>query len=528
MASPPSSQIKNWAVAVAVGFVLLSAAHVPDDDAVHGFPDHLYRSNPHQYACQPERLHLAQSTNVDAASGLINMTISFSIGYNTDSACRRAVPVVTYGRGFFPEGSVEATHPPLQFNYTSQKSNGIFHSDYIYHMELPDLQAGLQDYWYRIVLRLDHAPSSSVPSRAFLLTSRSLQVIGGRPVHSLVGETNVYRFLTPPLPNEPTHIALLGDLGQTVNSSKTLAHIWQETEKQSGSSTPPVSHLLIAGDMSYADSDPLRWNSWFDMMEPLFRSTPVHVAAGNHEIECDIETNAIFVPYETYFRNPNRIKPAHMRPISDAYRDTLWNKDCSAPSVFVGHYTYGNAFYSYTHGPVHIIVLNSYTYTIKGSKQYQWLVEELESRVDRNSTPWLMVSFHAPLYTTFVGHAEELEEVNMKKAMEPLFSEHHVNFVVSGHDHAYMRTHPLLSGKVVNASDGPVYLTLGAGGNREGHSAGFINEEPEEFVAFRTLHDFGFGSLTVYNATHAFFKWISDGLSKEGVDDQVWFVNPFV
>ena len=80
----------------------------------------------------------------------------------------------------------------------------------------------------------------------------------------------------------------------------------------------PTTLLLIAGDMAYADSDPLRWLSWFDLMVPLTRALPMHVAAGNHEIECDNATNEVFKQYEHYFHNPNRIAEAAVAQMNAA------------------------------------------------------------------------------------------------------------------------------------------------------------------------------------------------------------------
>jgi len=73
----------------------------------------------------------------------------------------------------------------------------------------------------------------------------------------------------------------------------------------------------------------------------------------------------------------------------------------------------------------------------------------------------------------------------------------------------------------------PVYLTLGAGGNREGHAQGYRNEsEPESWVAKRTLQDFGYGHLYLPNATHARFQWVRDNTSDMQFEDIVWFRNP--
>jgi hypothetical protein len=249
------------------------------------------------------------------------------------------------------------------------------------------------------------------------------------------------------------------------------------------------------------------------------------VAAGNHEIECDNVTNQIFVPYENWFRNPNRVADADIRPVEEDYRKTLWKGSCSTPSEFQGHYNYGNAFYSYQHGLVQIIVLSSYSDATVGSVQYEWLEQELQT-MDRKITPWLLVSFHAPLYTTFQGHVDELEAVNMKQAMEPLFVKYGVNIVVSGHDHGFMKSHSLAFGQVDPTGLSPIYLTLGAGGNREEHPPGYRHEEPEAWVAERNLQEYGYGHLFVSNATHALFDWVRDGTPVKLAQDQEWIYNP--
>jgi Calcineurin-like phosphoesterase len=417
---------------IVVGFVEASAQTKQDSFAEEeeaAFPAELYHSNQEpfrSFPCLPKRIHLAQATNVDD-DNLVSMTVSFSLDFAT---CRQGNPVVVYGHDLQPQGSVSGGKA-LQFNYTSDESDGLYQSDWIYHVEIPAIRAGLQKYWYRIIVELQTTTSLGMAPTS---THRSLRGSGGY----YLGETRTYTFLTPPLPGSPTTLALVGDIGQTGNSVRTLLDIFAaskvppNSDNDAHSNPPPVSQILIAGDLSYADSDPARWTSWMDLVEPLVRSTPMHVAAGNHEIECDTQTNAIFVPYEHWFRNPNRIAPAAMEPVTEEYKKTLWHHSCSAPSEFQGVYNYGNSFYSYQHGLVHIVVLNSYSDCRTGSVQYQWLESELRKRVDRSKTPWLLVAFHAPLYTTFLGHVNEVEALRMKAAMEPLFVEYGVNLIVSG------------------------------------------------------------------------------------------------
>jgi Iron/zinc purple acid phosphatase-like protein C len=131
-----------------------------------------------------------------------------------------------------------------------------------------------------------------------------------------------------------------------------------------------------------------------------------------------------------------------------------------------------------------------------------------------------------------------------------------VNLVISGHDHGYMRTHSIrpasstssttttndTANADVDASDNdsmdnaeidptglsPIYLTLGAAGNREHHAPGYRNPDAqEEWVVARDLCDYGYGHLHLKNATHARLRWIRDHVVPDSmtISDDVWIVN---
>lgn len=58
---------------------------------------------------------------------------------------------------------------------------------------------------------------------------------------------------------------------------------------------------------------------------------------------------------------------------------------------------------SFDVGGVHMVVLTPYAGYERDSKQYRWLQRDLAD-FDREVTPWLVVSFHAPWYNTLVAH----------------------------------------------------------------------------------------------------------------------------
>ena len=84
--------------------------------------------------------------------------------------------------------------------------------------------------------------------------------------------------------------------------------------------------------------------------------------------------------------------------------------------------------------------------------------------VDRSQTPWLIVQYHAPVYHTYYTHYKEQE--CFASIYEPLFLQFGVDVVLNGHVHAYERTHPVFQYQLNPC--GPIYLTIGDGGNIEG------------------------------------------------------------
>jgi hypothetical protein len=469
-----------------------------------------------------------------------------------------------------------------QYDTTSPITLERYSSDYIYHVALDDLE-GDSEYSYTISVQArssstrrcrimkrksyNHVSSSSNIRKnghlrgtstshgmalegdekdSILLVERRNLMNQPQPFTEMSARTRPVTFRTPPMDvsdsgeRTPVKFAIVGDLGQTYNSTVTMLNILsntmvqQQTQKNNNKGTDqilssnratqiPVSALLIAGDMSYANSIQPQWDNWFNLIQPIASRIPMMVAAGNHEIECDAETFVPFLAYENRFYMPNRIQEAEIDAVEERYRNGPWG--CATPSDFLGKYDYGNAYYSFDYGMIKTIVLSSYSDTRKGSIQYNWLIEELKS-VDRKKHPWLLVMMHTQFYTTFQAHNNEEQTTIMREAMEELFLVHGVNFVFSGHDHAYMRSKPMFRGQVVENGKAPIFI-VGEGGNREGHVKNYLHPDPEEWVAVRDKTVYGFGTLEVFNSTMAQWKWNMGGLVNDFSDD-VFFTNPYM
>lgn len=267
-------------------------------------------------------------------------------------------------------------------------------------------------------------------------------------------------------------MAVVGDVGQTNNSASTLQHI-------AAGASNMVMHL---GDISYADSDEPRWDSWAEQTQFLSSTLPYMVQVGNHENELV----GGFTAYAARFAMP-------------------------APASGTA-----NVWYSLNVAGVHWITLSNYHPFTSGSDQYNWLKSDLDS-IDRTTTPWVFVNTHAPWYNTNSAHQGDGEA--QRKSLEHLLYDAGVDAVFTGHVHAYERNHRAYN----NARNpkGPVYITIGDGGNREGLATKWLAQTPVS--AFRQA-TFGHGELVIVNATAAHWSWHTNPDAEQQTEDDVFFI----
>ncbi|TYH71778.1 hypothetical protein ES332_D05G208200v1 [Gossypium tomentosum] len=267
-------------------------------------------------------------------------------------------------------------------------------------------------------------------------------------------------FKTPPRtgPAVPYTFGLIGDLGQTHDSNVTLTHY--ESNPKKGKT------VLFLGDLSYSNDYPFhdntRWDTWGRFLERNAAYQPWIWTAGNHELDFapQLEETTPFKPYMHRYYVPYA---------SSHSTSPLW--------------------YSIKRGSAYLIVLSSYSAYGKSTPQYKWLRDELP-KVDRSTTPWLIVLMHCPIYTSNWHHFMEGETM-----------------------------------RVVLHQSAPVYITIGDGGNHDGPAIGMVEPQPS-FSAYREA-SFGHGIFDIKNRTHAYFSWHrnQDGYAVEA--DSFWFHNSY-
>lgn len=124
------------------------------------------------------------------------------------------------------------------------------------------------------------------------------------------------------------------------------------------------------------------------------------------------------------------------------FNATLGNHDDPNQRYYKPYNLGGKRYRTFKKGNVRFFVLDS---NYMDPEQVAWLKKELQA----SGSDWKIAYFHHPLYTT----ARRGPEVELRRVLEPIFVEHGVHVVFSGHEHVYERIKP---------QKGICYFTTGA------------------------------------------------------------------
>ncbi|KAJ6088418.1 acid phosphatase AphA [Penicillium sp. IBT 16267x] len=316
------------------------------------------------------------------------------------------------------------------------------------------------------------------------------------------------------------------------------------------------------------------WDTWQGWMNPITTRTPYMVLPGNHEAACaefgggkgmmaaylNLDEKETHLPESewdlTYYSCP----PSQRNFTAFNHRFHMpGGRKPSDGSV-------GNMWYSFDYGLAHFISLNSETdfpnspeqpfiADTKGKpvqpspnettstdsgpfgridnndylnrtayQQYQWLREDLAS-VDREVTPWVIISGHRPMYSSQVASYQE----DIREAFEDLFLEFGVDIYLSGHIHWYERMTPMGKNSTIvydsmmdnstyyaNPGVSMVHIVNGMAGNIESHSV--LSPDPRlPLTQVLNEIDYGFSKMTI---TPEKLQWYFVKADGEGYGDE--------
>lgn len=201
---------------------------------------------------------------------------------------------------------------------------------------------------------------------------------------------------------------------------------------------PGMDFILLAGDLVDRGNERTNWDHFFLRAAPVFDRVPLMPAVGNHEY---LDQGPRL--FTSFFRLPDN-GPADFAP------------------GLVYHFEYGGAFFAILDGTA------AATSPSRAKKQAEWLDQALaETRAE-----WKFVVFHHPIYPSHPSRDNPL----IRENWVPIIDKHHVDMVLQGHDHAYLRTPPMRNNQPVSTSaEGTTYVVAVSGDK-------FVDQDPRDYI----------------------------------------------
>ena len=189
-------------------------------------------------------------------------------------------------------------------------------------------------------------------------------------------------------------------------NEKQYAGAWANVVDKAFELYPDAKFIVNSGDLVDYGMNNHQWQWMFDTASERLMSTYMMPATGNHEEKDEYSTVSNFVL-------PNV-------PAQD---------------------TSTGVYYSFDYNNVHIAVLNTNDLTdgdALSDAQVKWLKKDMNASTAR----WKVVMMHKALYSNG-SHYDDDDVVAMRKQLGELMPDLHIDLVLQGHDHVYLRTYTL-------------------------------------------------------------------------------------
>ena len=141
------------------------------------------------------------------------------------------------------------------------------------------------------------------------------------------------------------------------------------------------------------------------------------------------------------------------KPIDDIIKIAIGNHDLDYQSSYyqlLNHYNLREPYYSFNFYNIHFVAISSEHPFEKGSRQYEFIKNDLEESIQDPSILWRIVFLHKPMYTSANFYEKDSEE--LKNTFHELFDKYEIDLVLSGHTQYYQRSLPLSYN-----NDNPIY-----------------------------------------------------------------------
>jgi hypothetical protein len=263
--------------------------------------------------------------------------------------------------------------------------------------------------------RTDHA----VTLTGLAAATRYYYRVKGTPASGaavdLGGSSHWFRTAPSPGTDTPLRLWVVGDSGYNYPPAIATYNAYMSQTAQAGKHTDA---FVMLGDNAYTfGTDTEYQNAVFNRYGPLLRNTPVWSAIGNHDGQ-QVPPYTALMPYDSIFRFPSAGESGGVPSGSERY-------------------------YSFDHGPVHFICLDTNTPgnfddAPGGGGMVDWLQADLHAC----TSDWIIAFMHQGPYTKGKSHDSDVE-YGMRRTRDhilPLLENYGVDLVLYGHSHVYERS----------------------------------------------------------------------------------------
>jgi hypothetical protein len=227
------------------------------------------------------------------------------------------------------------------------------------------------------------------------------------------GWSELAEFTTAPDGTAPFSFSYMGDAQNGLDRWGTLV-------RNAFRERPDAAFYIMAGDLVDRGNERDDWDRFFYNAATIYDRRQLVPVIGNHENQGG---------HPTLY-----LKQFHL----------MGNGPAEIEKERAYFYEYSNALF---------VVLDS---NLAPADQAPWLERVLK---ESNAT-WKFVTCHHPAYSS----APNRDNKAIREHWVPLFDKYHVDLVLQGHDHAYLRTHPMKDHRPVDsAKEGTIYIVSVSG-----------------------------------------------------------------
>ena len=223
-----------------------------------------------------------------------------------------------------------------------------------------------------------------------------------------------------------------------LGDAQTGLESWGRLLKAAYRRHPEIDFILLAGDLVDRGNERTNWDHFFLRADGVFDRVPLMPCVGNHEY-LDMGPRLYRAFFELPRNGPKGIEPG-----------------------LVYHFECGDAC---------VAVLDS-TLAVCDAVQARRQAEWLDTTLQNSTASWKFVLFHHPVYPSHPWR----DTPALREYWVPIFDRHHVDLVLQGHDHAYLRTYPLRGHRrVAGPGEGTTYVIAVSGDK-------FVEQAPRDYI----------------------------------------------